>query len=333
MKNLIVRFQWTKIQVLTLLALLSINAFSQQLLTPLKGQFFEQGYGQNEEFTGDEESVDITFNTVGETFMCGWVENLDYLAEGISETHIDAAFWRINQFGKQLNFKAFKGNLNEEARGITLDNEASVAVCIRKSNDFDNQLVSLGDSIVIIKFDTSGNPIFTKSIGYQNDEELSFGIAPIDIVTDSEGDFIVLANKISTIPYQFESEYEPSKIEPVLIKISNSGTIVWTREYTNEEHSIEAQELLIRSDETIQFTANNKTSSPYPSVFLFEDDGSFSYKYNYTQLSNIEVIGIAQHVFGDYYLAGTKNDGDETDGYLIKLDEDYNYLTSIAVGT
>jgi hypothetical protein len=124
-----------KAKLLVMAMFLLPNLFyAQSPFNPKKGQFFEQGYYQDEEKPGNEKGVDLCIDTDIEnplgTVMVGWVENGD--SDGK-----DFGIWKINFMGKLIWFKQIENGLDNIATGIIADPaNARYLVCVRKTNTY-----------------------------------------------------------------------------------------------------------------------------------------------------------------------------------------------------
>lgn len=135
-------------------------------------------------------------------------------------------------------------------------------------------------SIIINKFDTSGNLILTKSLNNHLDNQGFIDATNLDI--DTNGDMFVSGIFLNTIvldPQNPQFNFNYTANGSFIIKLNEQGEIGWTKIFTGNESAHDYSKVLVRADHNLIFLlghfVQNQTQTGFdPVQTLYKIDGA-----------------------------------------------------------
>lgn len=283
------------------------NIFAQDLYAIDKGQFVEQVYGS----TLLEEGKDI-IDYNNNHLMAGWIE-LEFEEE---TTSIDASLWFISNRGEELLHRSY-GQIEfaEIGEGSATDDEF-IYLAIRQTQESTmDENVSVSDSLIVLGLDEDGIILWTYKTGIEEG-----GIAPKDIIVDSDGNIAVLTNLIDANGLMASS----------VIKLSPGGNLLMkTNAYYGHSGDGTTSYELEEYDFGYYYTICNDVASNIPISLLFD-------MFNPTNLSDDPHTSLVdKFLFGftitnqkKIYAAGFSITEGDTDAYIAGIDSNFVVTSS-----
>jgi hypothetical protein len=297
---------------LSLLLAFLADIKAQKLFTIDKGQNLESVYGG----ANLEESRDIIDYKEG-FLMSGWTES----DQGQGSLSVDASLWFLNHAGSELNFQTYgSADFAEIGEGLAFSNDL-IYLAYRKTGESSmDQNVVVGDSLFILGLDSNGEIVWEYKEGYAKQ-----GVAPKDIIVDSAGNIVVLANSLNT--RNIAGSY--------VLKLDSSGALLYTSEvyYGDENKGVSSYELMEYSPNAY-YTICNDLHAKYPVSVIFEgSNGEKIRTYSHSSLNNTALFGFDKNQDQSLiYAAGySVNDGD-TNAYIAYIDESFEIFKEIKDG-
>ena len=277
--------------------------FSQDLFRIEKGQFVEQVYGGS---LLEEGKDIIDYNS--DHLMAGWVEN-QFEEE---TTSIDAAFWYISNVGEEILHTSY-GSIEyaEIGEALTTNNDY-IYLAIRKTSSTSmDENVSIGDSLIVLSLDIDGvvQWEFRKGIAES-------GIAPKDIIIDSDGNLAVLANNITSSGVQ----------GTMIVKLDQSGSLLLqSNSYYGDTKDGATSFELIEYPEEYYYTICNDIGGAYPISVLFGMyNASNILDYPYTAQTDRYLFGFTLKNTDSIYAAGFSVYEGDTDAFIVEIDSAFS---------
>ena len=286
--------------------------FSQDLFRVEKGQFVEQVYGGS---LLEEGKDIIDYNS--DHLMTGWIEN-QYEEE---TTSIDAAFWYISNVGEEILHTSYGSIEYAEIGEALATNNDLIYLALRKTliTKMDEN-VSIGDSLIVIAIDIDG------VIQWQYRKGVTeAGIAPKDIIIDSDGNLAVLANNITGSGIQ----------GTMVIKLDQSGSLLQQSNsyYGNTEEGVTSFELIEYPDEHY-YTICNDIGGLYPISVLFEMYSPTNIiDFPYTTQRDRYLFGFTLKNTDSIYAAGFSVYEGDTDAFIVEIDSAFSINKTKRHGT
>lgn len=287
------------LNLLVILFLFANYSNAQELFHIDKGQFIEQVYGGSLLEEG-KDMIDYNNNLV----MAGWIEQ-QYEEE---TTSVDASLWLISNIGEQLLHKSY-GHLEfaEIAEAATTNNDYIYLAIRETQNSSMNKNVSLNDSLIILALDSDGVIVWTFKTGIEEG-----GIAPKDIIIDSDGNLSVLANSITS------SDLEGS----LIIKVSLGGTLLMQSDvfYGSSEQGATSYEL-VEYENGFYYTICNDLGYKHPISVRFDMYNSNNVSTtDHSTLEDIYLFGFAYTLSNKVFAAGFSVTNKDTDAVVVQID-------------
>ncbi|NOT37631.1 MAG: T9SS type A sorting domain-containing protein [Saprospiraceae bacterium] len=211
---------------------------------------------------------------------------------------------KLNSDGKLLWVKSFQGSLDDISKSIAIDKDNNILLCAYFQGTFkldsDSSLVNFsskgGDDISIMKLDNEGNFIWAKHMGGRLDDD------PLGIAVDKNNNVIVCGTFNDTIdidpgPGRLLFK-EKGNIDAFFIKLNQDGEMIWARQQASEE-LMNAAGIAIDSRNNLIIT------------------GTFRSKADFNPGP------------GEFFMTAPGVSGDS---YVLKLDEDANFIWAIQIG-
>lgn len=236
--------------------------------------------------------------------MAGWIEQ-QYEEE---TTSVDASLWLISNIREQLLHKSY-GHLEfaEIAEAATTNNDYIYLAIRETQNSSMNKNVSLNDSLIILALDSDGVIVWTFKTGIEEG-----GIAPKDIIIDSDGNLSVLANSITS------SDLEGS----LIIKVSLGGTLLMQSDvfYGSSEQGATSYEL-VEYENGFYYTICNDLGYKHPISVRFDMYNSNNVSTtDHSTLEDIYLFGFAYTLSNKVFAAGFSVTNKDTDAVVVQID-------------
>lgn len=290
--------------ILLLLTCLTFISNGQEAFSVEFGQFFEQGYGS----VLDEEGIDIgSFNS--EKLLVGWQD----VNDGEAGTK-DAAVWHIEERGKKLYLKTIGvAGYDEVSTGVIQVDPETYAICVHKSINWNHLDVKVNDETWVYLVQSGGNILWSYNVAPGEEG----GVAPSDIILDSNGDIVVLLNRLTS----------SGSISNEILSLNSLGQMNWTStSYAQTPLGGWAFELLENSGGFV--TIVNDKSMNIPFSLKFDYSGTIINVTNYSNSSSNHLFGLDfDNVSQTILCAGyTVIEGD-TNSYTARLSPSLNLIS------
>ncbi len=283
------------------------NIFAQDLFAIEKGQFVEQVYGS----TLLEEGRDIIdFNN--NHLMAGWIE-LEFEEE---TTSIDASLWFISNRAEELLHQSY-GQIDyaEIGEGAATDGEF-IYLAIRQTQESTmDENVSVNDTLIVLGLDEDGVIQWTYKTGIEEG-----GIAPKDIIIDSDGNVAVLANILdgSGLPAS------------MVIKLSAAGNqLLRSNAYYGQSEEGTTSYEIIEYENGYYYTICNDVTDIIPISLRFDMYNATNLSASaHTSLENKYLFGFTYTDSKDVFAAGYSITQGDTDAFVVKIDSNLSIASS-----
>lgn len=275
------------------------NIFAQDLFTIEKGQFVEQVYGSKLLEEG-KDIIDFNNNHL----MAGWIE-LEFEEE---TTSIDASLWFISNLGEELLHQSY-GQIEyaEIGEGAATDGEF-IYLAIRQTQESTmDENVSNSDSLIVLGLDEDGVTQWTYKTGIEEG-----GIAPKDIIIDSDGNIAVLANIL-------DRRGLPASM---VIKLSPSGNLLLrSNAYYGQSAEGTTSYEITEYENGYYYTICNDVTDVYPISLLFDMYNATNLSASaHTSLENKYLYGFTYTNNKDVFAAGYSVTEGDTDAFVVQID-------------
>ena len=271
----------------------------------------------------DEEAYCIKETTDGGFIVVGYAKSID---GDLTINHGNSDFWvvKLNSSGDLLWQKTYGGTNEDEARSVQqADDGGYVIIGFTTSNDGDVVTGFHGSrDYWIIKVDTNGVLQWQKTIGGSN----------YDMASSSEktndGGYIICGTSNS---YDGDITNSFSSYDFFVVKINNSGNIVWHKNYggsqydgascikkTSDGNYLIAGSTYSNNDDLLGNLNSNGTSSFW--IIKINDLGVIQMKTPYGTQSGYYGYAVDQTTDGGYVATGAEYSGGTNEQYhIIKL--------------
>jgi hypothetical protein len=251
------------------------------------------------------------FKVIGSTsspdalYSCQTTSSGDYIATGFTNTVAgtnDVFVVKTDNAGNIIWSKSYGGFFSDKGYSIKETSSGDYIICGETSS-------SGGQDMYIVRIDTNGIPVWSYSYG-----GLSVDIAS-DIVETSDSNFVVAGNTLS---------YGAGSFDIVLMKISSTGTPLWTKTYGGRGDD-KCTKVIHTSDNgfmitglTMSFGAGLKDAY----VIKTDSSGNLLWSHVYGGVSNEIGYCLVQTMDGNYAITGAESSfgAGWDDVYLLKMD-------------
>lgn len=283
------------------------NIFAQDLFAIEKGQFIEQVYGSKLLEEG-KDIIDFNNNHL----MAGWIE-LQFEEE---TTSIDASLWLISNRAEELLQQSY-GQIEyaEIGEGTATDGEF-IYLAIRQTQESTmDENVSNSDSLIVLGLDEDGVILWTYKTGIEEG-----GIAPKDIIIDSDGNIAVLANILdgSGLPAS------------MVIKLSAAGNqLLRSNAYYGQSQEGTTSYEIIEYDNGYYYTICNDVADNLPISLRFDMYNATNLAASaHTSLENKYLFGFTYTDSKNVFAAGYSVAQEDTDAFVVKIDSNLAVASS-----
>jgi len=226
---------------------------------------------------------------------------------------------------------------NDEAIAMVSDDDGTTYLLSEGQGRLGANTYYGGYDIYVTKISTNGDIIWTKQYGSTSDDHAG------DIVKDSNGNIYVSAQTSAS----FMGETKLGASDIVLMKLSGSGTLIWSKQFGTDFYDY-TKALSIDKNDSIYIagvssgTFENQTKIGFQDGYLikFDTDGVQQWKQHFGTPESVEVSDMAIDNHSNIVITGytegsflnAPNAGEE-DAYLITYDSTGKKLDATLFGT
>jgi len=258
---------------------------------------------------GDDFAYSITQSSDGGYVVAGWTESFGAGSEDIYVVKLDSS-------GNVVWTKTIGGSLTDGAGSIIQSSDGGYVVA--------GGTLSFGAGYAdfyVVKLDSSGNVLWTKTIGGSNDDEA------ISIIQSSDGGYVVAGNTRS---------FGAGGGDMYIVKLDSAGNVLWTKTIGGSGDDVAFS--IIQSSDGGYVVAGwtDSFGAGYADFYVVKLDSSGNVQWTKTigGSNDDEARSIIQSSDGGYVVAGyTESFGVGARGfYVVKLDSSGNVVWTKTIG-
>lgn len=170
----------------------------------------------------EDKAQSIIIDSEGNVFMAGFTAG--QIGEDKSKGSRDAFLIKFDINGEQSWTKQIGTAAWDVARDIAVDAQGNILMTGFTGGQMGEELIGKGDAFVI-KFDKSGNELWTKQIGTESYDEANA------ITTDTQGNVFVAGFTQGQIGEQHKGEDDA-----FITKLDTNGELLWTKQMGTESY-------------------------------------------------------------------------------------------------
>jgi len=285
--------------------------------------------------SSDDKANGVAVDTSGNVYVTGYTGS--GLDGNTSAGGTDIVLIKYDTSGNKIWTKQIGTSSDDKANGVAVDTSGNVYVTGCTGSGLDGNTSAGEDDIFLIKYDTSGNKIWTRQIG-TSVNDYAYAVA-----VDTSGNVYVTG----CTPGGLDGNTFAGAADIVLIKYDTSGAKIWTRQIgTNSNDG--AYGVAVDTSGNVYVTGytggglDGNTSAGYYDIFLikYDSNGEKIWTRQIGTNSNDGAYGVAVDASGNVYVTGYTYgglDGNTSAGYydifLIKYDSNGVRIWTRQIGT